>query len=105
MGLSRRKKILVGVNEFVNPGERLEIPVLEIDESIERDQVRRLGEIKERRDNQAVRGRLEALRKAAAGSENLIPPLLEAARVHASLGEISGALVKVFGEYREQPFY
>jgi methylmalonyl-CoA mutase N-terminal domain/subunit len=105
MGLSRRKKILVGVNEFVNTGQRLEIPVLEIDESIERDQIRRLAEIKERRDNQAVRSRLEALRKAAAGSENLIPPLLEAVRVHAALGEISEALVKVFGEYREQPFY
>jgi len=105
MALSRRRKISVGVNEFVNADERLEIPVLEIDESIERDQTRRLHEVKERRDNQAVRTRLEALARAAGGGENLTPHLLEAARVYATLGEISEALSGVFGEYREQPFY
>ena len=105
IALSRRRKVLVGVNQFVNEGEILEIPVLEIDESVERDQVEYLREIKQKRDNSAVQHRLEALEKAAAGTGNLIPHLLECSRVQATEGEISDALIKVFGEYREQPFY
>jgi methylmalonyl-CoA mutase N-terminal domain/subunit len=105
MALSRRRKVLVGVNQFINEGQILEIPVLEIDESVERDQVEYLGEIKQKRDNSAVRHRLEALEKAAAGTENLIPHLLECSRAQATEGEISEALIKVFGEYREQPFF
>jgi methylmalonyl-CoA mutase N-terminal domain/subunit len=105
MALARKRKILVGVNEFVNASGKLEIPVLEIDETVERDQIRRLRETKERRDNEAVRARLAALREAAAGSENLTPLLLEAARAYATLGEISETLTAVFGEYRERPFY
>jgi methylmalonyl-CoA mutase N-terminal domain/subunit len=105
MALSLKKKIMVGVNEFANAEERLEIPVLEIDESIEREQVRSLRGVKERRDNGAVRARLDGLAKAAAGAENLTPRLLEAARAYATLGEISETLAGVFGEYREQPFY
>jgi len=105
IALSRRRKVLVGVNQFINEGEILEIPVLEIDESVERDQVKYLREIKQKRDNSAVQHRLEALEKAAAGTGNLIPHLLECSRVQATEGEISDALIKAFGEYREQPFY
>jgi methylmalonyl-CoA mutase N-terminal domain/subunit len=105
MALSRKRKTVVGVNEFVNADQSLEIPVLEIDESVERDQVRRLRVVRERRDNAAVRDRLAALGKAAAGTGNVIPFLLDAARAYATVGEISRALTEVFGEYREQPFY
>lgn len=105
IALSQRRKILVGVNQFVNEGDELEIPVLEIDESVERDQIEYLRGIKQNRDNSAVRRGLEALEKAAAGTGNLIPPLLECSRVQATEGEITEALIKVFGEYREQPFY
>jgi len=105
LALSRKKKFLVGVNEFVNRDEQLEIPILEIDESVERDQIRRLNEVRKNRDNLAVRSRLEALEEAAAGTANLTPHLLDCARVYATLGEISDALIKVFGEYQEQPFY
>jgi len=105
MALSKKRKISVGVNEFVNEDERLEIPLLEIDESVERDQVRRLRAVRKRRDNGAVKASLEALRKAAAGTENLTPRLLDCSRVYATLGEISAALITVFGEYQEQPFF
>jgi methylmalonyl-CoA mutase N-terminal domain/subunit len=105
MALSRKRKISVGVNEFVNEDERLEIPLLEIDESVEKDQVRRLGEVRKRRDNGAVRAKLGALEKAASGTANLTPFLLDCARVYATLGEISAALISVFGEYQEQPFF
>ena len=105
MALSRRKKFHVGANEFVNPGERLEIPLLEIDEAVERDQIAFLKRTKAERDNGAVRTGLGELKEAAAAGRNLMPPLLECARRYASLGEISEALTAVFGEYREQPFY
>jgi methylmalonyl-CoA mutase, N-terminal domain len=105
MALSRRKKFLVGVNEFVNPGERLEIPILEIDEAVERDQVAFLKKIKAGRDHGAVQAGLEDLRAAAAGGRNLMPPLLECARRYVTLGETSEALTEVFGLYQERPFY
>jgi methylmalonyl-CoA mutase N-terminal domain/subunit len=105
MALSRRKKFHVGANEFVNPGERLEIPLLEIDEAVEREQVAFLRRTKTGRDNGAVRAGLEALKAAAAGGRNLMPPLLECARRYTTLGETSDALTEVFGSYREQPFY
>ena len=105
MALSRKRKISVGVNDFVNTGEPLEIPLLEIDESVERDQVAFLREVKSRRDAGEVSSRLEALERAAAGTENLMPYLLACARAYATLGETSDALKRVFGEYREQPFY
>jgi len=105
MALSRKRKISVGVNEFVNADEPLEIPLLEIDASVERDQIAFLREVKARRDAGEVRARLEALERAAAGTDNLMPYLLACARAYATLGEISDALKRVFGEYREQPFY
>jgi methylmalonyl-CoA mutase N-terminal domain/subunit len=61
--------------------------------------------VRERRDHDAVRTRLEALKQEARGTGNLIPRLLDCAGVHTSLGEISAALTEVFGEYREQPFF
>ena len=105
MALSRRKKFHVGVNDFVNPGQKLEIPLLEIDETVEKDQIASLRRIKAGRDNGGVRDALTALKTAAAAGRNLMPPLLECARRYASLGEISDTLTAVFGEYREQPFY
>jgi methylmalonyl-CoA mutase N-terminal domain/subunit len=105
MALSRKKKFHVGVNEFVNPGQALEIPLLEIDEAVERDQVAFLRRTKAERDNGAVRDGLNALKRAAAEGRNLMPPLLDCARRYATLGETSDALTEVFGEYREQPFY
>jgi methylmalonyl-CoA mutase N-terminal domain/subunit len=105
MALSRKKKFNVGVNEFINPGQALEIPLLEIDEAVERDQIAFLQRTKAERDNGAVRDSLNALKRAAADGRNLMPPLLECARRYATLGETSDALTAVFGEYREQPFY
>ncbi|MDW7761808.1 MAG: methylmalonyl-CoA mutase family protein [Acidobacteriota bacterium] len=105
MALSRKKKFQVGVNAFANPGETLEIPILEIEESVEKDQLAFLERTKAERDNGAVRRSLEALAAAAAGRDNLMPRLLDCSRVRVTVGEISDALAAVFGEYREQPFF
>jgi methylmalonyl-CoA mutase, N-terminal domain len=101
VALSKKKKIIVGVNDLVNADEQLEIPILEIDESVERDQIGKLKEIRETRDNLAVATNLEKLENAARTSDNLMPYLLDCTRVYCTEGEISSSLIKVFGEYRE----
>ncbi len=103
--VSEQRKIIVGVNDFANEGEELVIPILEIDESVEREQVVSLRKVKEGRDNLAVKDRLEKLERAARDNRNLIPYLLDSCRVYTTLGEIRQALVKVYGEYKEQAFY
>ena len=105
MALSDKRKIIVGVNEFVNEDEKLEIPILEIDESVERDQIASLKAVKEKRDNVAVRDNLDALQKAVKTNENLMPHLLDCARCYTTVGEISKTLMKVFGEFKEQAFF
>ncbi|MGB4214951.1 MAG: methylmalonyl-CoA mutase family protein [Dethiobacteria bacterium] len=102
--VEKGERIVVGVNRFAS-GEPLNIELLKIDPAVERRQVERLKKLKERRDNIAVAGALQRLAKAAAGSENLIPFILEAAQVYATEGEIIGALKEVFGEYRERPVF
>ena len=105
MALSRKRKIHVGVNEFVNPGETLEIPLLEIDEAVERDQVAGLRAVKAGRDNG---GRPGEPRGPGAGGRRDGEPDPAPARVRPRLrhpGRDQRRADGVFGEYREQPFY
>lgn len=102
--VDRGERIVVGVNRF-GSAEPLNIELLKIDPVVEQQQVARLRRLKERRDNIAVAGVLERLGRAAAGSENLIPLILEAAGLLATEGEIIGTLKKVFGEYREKALF
>ncbi|MHB8985604.1 MAG: acyl-CoA mutase large subunit family protein [Eubacteriales bacterium] len=98
-------RIVVGVNEFIDTGEKLEIDILKIDPQIEREQVDRLKKLRETRNNIRVNETLESLRKAAEGTENLITHILEAVRAYATEGEIVQVLREVFGEYRERPSF
>jgi methylmalonyl-CoA mutase N-terminal domain/subunit len=91
--------IVVGVNKFQAAEEP--IPVLRIDEKIERDQVARLKAVRARRDNVAAEAALSSIEEAAKGSENLLPGILTAVEAHVTVGEISHRLRKVWGEYRE----
>ncbi|MDX6719441.1 MAG: methylmalonyl-CoA mutase, N-terminal domain, partial [Solirubrobacteraceae bacterium] len=100
-----RERILVGVNDYVDAGDE-EIPILRIDPELERKQVGRLQAVRARRDGAAVERSLVALRAGAASpGANLMPALLDAARAHASEGEIVGALQDVFGTYAETPVF
>ena len=74
--------------------------LLHIDASVAANQIKKLQEMKAARDNVLVRQRLDALRTAAEGSDNLMPYILDCARVYCTEGEICGELRKVFGEYR-----
>jgi methylmalonyl-CoA mutase N-terminal domain/subunit len=95
------ERVIVGVNAFQEEqaGESLE--VLEIDESAAERQFARLAALRSRRDGEAVRRTLEALRRAAAKSDNTMPCILDAVCAYATLGEICDALRDVFGSYEE----
>jgi methylmalonyl-CoA mutase N-terminal domain/subunit len=98
------ERAVVGVNRHVLEGEP-EIPILRIDEALERRQLERLAAVRARRDGDAVAGALAALREAAAAPGNVMEPLLAAARARASEGEIVAALQDVWGRHREVPAF
>jgi methylmalonyl-CoA mutase N-terminal domain/subunit len=96
------KRVIVGVNRFQTEGGGGEVPVFRVDPAIEREQVARVVALRERRDMAVWRARLDDLEGAARGGENLMPRIVAAAEVGATVGEISDALRRVFGEYRER---
>jgi len=95
---------VVGVNAYTE-GDDAEIPILRIDPELERRQVQRVRAVRAQRDQGAVDACLERVVEAARGSENLMGPLIEAARAHATEGEIVRALQGVWGDYRESPAF
>ena len=110
-GASRRQKefdqgerTAIGVNKF-----RLESKVpfgaLRLDPMIEQRQVERLSEVKRERNAKAVRETLASVKEVAEGDGNLVPPVLEAVRVYATVGEICDVLRGVFGEYQAKEYY
>jgi methylmalonyl-CoA mutase N-terminal domain/subunit len=97
--------VLVGVNRFVTDTID-DVDILKIDPEAERRQVERLKRHKESRDQAAVDARLADLEAvAAAGEGNLLPPLKEALRAGASIGEVCGTMREVFGEYQGGAFF
>jgi methylmalonyl-CoA mutase N-terminal domain/subunit len=95
----RKERITVGVNEYCTD-DAVTIPLLRVDAEGDRQHVARLNSLRRTRDNRAVGEKLRALEQAARGSENLMPPLLEAVKAYATLGEMMGVFRQVFGEYR-----
>ncbi len=93
------RRTIVGVNAFSEEGP-LRIQVTKIDPATEQKQVRKLIELKSRRNGQEVEGTLGGLMEAADRGENLVPFVLKACRSRATLGEISDALREVYGEFR-----
>jgi len=98
--IERGETIIVGVNRFRMEEER-KIPTFRLDPALERGQIERLRELRAGRDGKLVTERLQRLEQAARAEENLMPLVLDAAAGYATLGEISGRLKSVFGEYRE----
>jgi len=99
------RRIVVGVNAYTE-GDDQQTPILRIDPALERKQVGRVQAVKARRDTAQIEPALTALKQAAATSdENLMPHLLQCARVHATEGEIIHALQDVWGSYTETPVF
>ena len=96
------EQTIVGVNRHADAAAA-DIPILQIDEQVEREQVQRVARLRERRDGDAVARALDALRDAAVGSANVMPCMLDAVRAYATVGEMCDALRDVWGEYEETP--
>ena len=94
----RRERITVGVNEY-NTGEEVDIPLLRVDREGERMQIEGINEVRRTRDNRDVSEKLRALEAAAKGNENLMPPLIDAVKSYATLGEMMDVFRSAFGEY------
>ena len=103
--IEQHRRVIVGVNEFVTEEPELTIPILRVGEDAEREQRERLKRVRETRDNSRCQRALDSLRRAARGSENTMPHILEAARAYCTLYEIRAALEEVFGAYREPVFF
>jgi methylmalonyl-CoA mutase N-terminal domain/subunit len=97
--VERGEKIIVGVNAF-QVEEEESVPIFRVDEAVRDRQIARLRRLKAERSEASVQEALERLRRAAEGTQNLMPYILEAVRVYATLGEISDTLRAVWGEYR-----
>ena len=97
--IDSKKRTVVGVNEYTL-NEPIAIPILKMDKEGEKRQFKRLSRLRRERDNGLVSIKLEALRQAAQGNDNLMPYILEAVSAYATLGEVCSVLRKVFGEYR-----
>jgi methylmalonyl-CoA mutase, N-terminal domain len=102
--VDRQEAIVVGVNRFNNESENENakpIPLQRIDESLERKQVERLRALRSRRDPRPWEASLQQVEDAARSDANLMPHIVAAVEAYATVGEISDALRKVFGEYKE----
>ncbi|HTS11564.1 MAG TPA: methylmalonyl-CoA mutase family protein [Candidatus Limnocylindrales bacterium] len=99
VAVDRKEKIVVGVNDYV--AEEKPLDILQIDETVAHRQAERLRKLRAERSHAEVERRLNALRKASEGSENLMPYLFEAVKSYATLGEICDAMRAVFGIYEE----
>jgi len=102
--LNERRRIVVGVNDFVQDDEE-PTPILRIDPALEGKQRDRLAATRAARDGAAVEAALARLKRAAAGDGNLMPPIIEAARAQATEGEMIRAMQEVFGTYTESPVF
>ncbi len=103
--LDNKEKIVVGVNDFVEENEKIDIPILQISKSVEELQVKRLGELKQSRNRESVKRSLGGLKQAASDGKNLMPVILECARNYVTLGEMCGELKEVFGVYHESAVF
>ena len=104
LALEEGDEVIVGVNKFQNPDEKLDIPILKIGKEAETRQCKSLAEVKSKRDDALVKSCLERLKAAAQSEKNVMPELLDAARAYVTVGEMVEVLKGVYGEYREPAF-
>jgi methylmalonyl-CoA mutase N-terminal domain/subunit len=99
--VERKRQLIVGVNEFVSDADHA-VPTLHIDEAVAARQLEKADRIRRTRNKVVVDRALGKLKRAAAGKDNTMPPLLDAVRAYATVGEMCDALREVWGEYQEQ---
>ena len=99
LSIDRKDRKIVGMNSYIQENKE-EYDLLTVDESVREDQILKLQQIKRKRDSDAVAKALKELETASTGETNLFPLVLEAVRLRATIGEISGSLRKVWGKYQ-----
>jgi methylmalonyl-CoA mutase N-terminal domain/subunit len=103
--IERKTKIVVGVNDYVIEEEQLDIDILKVDPEVEEAQAKALKALRAGRDGVVAAAALDDLRRAAQGSDNLMPRILNCARTYCTLGEMIEVLKAVFGVYKEPIIY
>lgn len=98
--IEKQNRVIVGVNKFTIE-EKEQQGLLKIDDSVEKNQIKRLKNIKQKREQLAVSEALKSLKNAAKGTDNLMPFIVKAVHAYASIGEICNVMREVFGEYKE----
>jgi methylmalonyl-CoA mutase N-terminal domain/subunit len=103
--VERGERVVVGVNRFASSGDDRVPATLYIDDTAADAQIERVARGRERRSREAVERALDTLARAAESKDNMMPSLLDAARAEATVGEMCGALRRVWGEYVEEPSF
>ncbi len=93
------------MNQYIEEGEKVDIPLLTISPKVEILQKKRLAELKQSRNQQAVDKAIEKLKQSAVDGSNLMPHLLNATRNYVTLGEMCNSLIEHFGIYEEQAVF
>jgi methylmalonyl-CoA mutase N-terminal domain/subunit len=99
--LDIKEKIIVGVNDFVEDNESIDIPILVISPEVEKKQRQRLAEVRASRNQEDVHRTLAELQHAAQDEKNLLPRLIECTRAYVTIGEMCSTLAETFGIYEE----
>ncbi|MBQ82330.1 MAG: methylmalonyl-CoA mutase [Gammaproteobacteria bacterium] len=103
--IDNNKRIVVGVNEFINDQQDIEIPILEIDTRAEQNQIEKLNQLKNNRDPKEVERSLKEIKKACQNGDNLVPLIVNSAKAYCTLGEIVETMKAEFGEWQESSFF
>jgi methylmalonyl-CoA mutase N-terminal domain/subunit len=103
--IEKKERIIVGVNAYAEPEEKLDIPILKVDPKVEGEQNENLKKLRAERDNTKVRQSLNQLKVAAQEDRNLMPPLIDCSRAYCTLGEMINVLKGVYGTWREEPVF
>ncbi len=102
--VDKKDKIVVGVNQY-EMREENSMPILKIDDSVEKNQIKRTREVRRKRNSRKVKSCIKNLQEAGSTSENLMPVILDAVREYVTLGEICDVLREVLGEYKDPAYF
>ena len=103
--LENKERYVVGVNKFINKNEKIDIPILEITQEVQKEQINSLNLLKNKRNNHKVEELLNKIENACSDNKNVMPHIINAALEYATLGEIVQAIEKVYGKWEETAFF
>jgi methylmalonyl-CoA mutase N-terminal domain/subunit len=103
--IEKKDRLIVGVNAYAEPDEKLDIPILKVDPKVESEQNENLKKLRSQRENTKVRQTLDQLKIAAQEDRNLMLPLIDCSRAYCTLGEMINVLKGVYGTWREEPVF